>query len=116
MDWIGAYLEHKPFFDEMAKAMQKAGHRVGIITGEREFDPYNGADKKPQILQSLGFVPDFLKLWGQNETIGNGGLWKAQKMDEEDVYVHFDDDAKDIKYFTSRWVMKTMYNADQSKF
>lgn len=108
-DWIGAYLEHKVVFDEMAKSMQLAGHKVGIITGERE-------KRKPQIMETLGFPPDFMCLWTDEEFIVNGNHWKAVKLDENNVDLYFDDDANSVKKFTSRWVVKTLNNADIRKF
>ncbi len=108
-DWIGTYTEHKPFFDAMAIAMQKEGHQVGIITGEREA-------RRPEIERSLGFVPDFFNLWGDYETIANGALWKCQRMDEQDVYMHYDDEASSMKLFTERWIVKTLNSADKGKF
>jgi len=109
IDLDGTFKEHEPFFNEFAKAMQFTGHRVGIITGERE-------SKRPEILQALGFVPDFLHLWPQEEAISNGNLWKCERMDEEDVTLHFDDDAREMKRYTDRWIMKTLNSSDQNKF
>ena len=118
--WVGAYLEHKDFFDEMANAMQAKGHRVGIIAGEREKHADNSGrrviDQRAIVEQSLGFKPDFVVLWGETETIANTNLWKAQKMDEQDSLLHFDDDAKEIKRYTERWVVKTMNNDNKDKF
>lgn len=115
-DLVGCYFEHKEFFDILANALQHAGHRVGIITGEREKDPYTGEDYKEKILPQLGFKPDFFHVWGAIETIVNGNSWKAHKMHQEGVAVHFDDDAKEIKRYTDLWVIKTMTNADPKKF
>lgn len=115
-DYGGCYPEHKLFFDEMARSMQAKGHRVGIITGERELDPYTGASIKQKIMADLGFTPDFFHMWGAYETIGSGDLWKCQKMDAEDVYLHFDDDAATMKKYTDRWVVKVLNSADTKKF
>lgn len=109
IDFAGCYEEYKPFFDEMALAMQAKGHKVGIITGEREA-------KKDFIRSRLGFEPDFWALWGEYITIGNGNLWKAQRMDEFDVWVHFDDDAGEIKKYTDRWVFKSLNSGQPNKF
>lgn len=116
IDLIGTYYEHKEFFDEMAHAMQKAGHRVGIITGEREKDPYTGMDNRERFLRELGFKPDFFYLWGPNETIANGDLWKAQRMELEGVALHFDDDATGMKKYSDLWIVKTMNSAQRNKF
>lgn len=116
IDYAGCYTEHKIFFDEFAKAMQKAGHRVGIITGERERDPFSGADLKEQMKKQLGFTPDFMHLWGAVETIANNNLWKCQKMDYEDVLVHFDDDAAEMKKYTGRWILKSLNSSQIKKF
>ena len=101
MAWGGCYLEHREYFDAMAASMQAAGHKVGILTGERE-------SKKPQILGSLGFTPDFVILWGEFEVIVGGAQWKAQKMIDNQIGMHYDSDATDIKRWTDLWVVKTM--------
>lgn len=115
-----AYLEHKPFLDELAVLFQKAGHRVGIITGVREKEAdlqrMREIDKRKEITEALGFKADFMHLWGESEAIANGSLWKCEKMDAEDVLVHFDDDATDMKKFTDRWIMKTLNNGNLAKF
>lgn len=112
----GCYFEHKQFFDEMALGLQARGHRVGIITGIREVDPFTSEKHKEVLLSQLGFKPDFVKMWGANESIANGNLWKAMKMDEEDVLLHFDDDAKEIKRYTGRWVLKSLNSGQLNKF
>ena len=109
IDWVGAYLEYKPFFDAMAVAMKKEGHQIGIITGERE-------NRRQEIANSLGFEPDFIYLWGEFESIANGNLWKCSKLDQEDVYVHFDDDATELKKYTGRWVLKSLNSGESKKF
>lgn len=119
IDYHGTYLEHPAFFDAMANSMQMAGHRVGIITGvrEKEYDENNRlVSRREEILRHLGFVPDFLHLWGENETIANGNIWKIHRMIEEDVEVHFDDDAREMKKLTTRQVIKTMCVGEQEKF
>lgn len=109
IDWGGCYLEHKEFFDSMAVSMQAQGHEVGIITGERE-------SKKNQILGSLGFNPNFVILWGEFETIVGGAQWKAQKMIDNQIGMHFDDDAKEIKRWTDLWVVKVYNTGEPRKF
>lgn len=112
IDYEHSYRDHKQFFDALAVSLQATGNRVGIITGMREKGVYreNEEDIKAKMLSELGFKPDFVCMWGQNESIGNGGLWKAQRMDDENVLVHFDVDAVAIKRFTGRWVIKTFTN------
>lgn len=112
----GCYWEHKIFFDEMAKGMQKQGHQVGVITGERETDPFSGKDNRAEILKNLGFKPDFLYLWGHNETIANGNLWIVERMIKEDVYLHFSPNARELKKYTDRWVVKTLDSGQMRKF
>jgi hypothetical protein len=98
IDWNGCYMEHKEYFDEMAKALQKAGHQVGILTGERERDPYDKRkSKRDEIMKDIGFAPDFVYLWGEYETIANGNMWKAERMVENEIMVHYDDDAAELK-------------------
>lgn len=109
IDWGGCYLEHREFFDAMAISMQRAGHRVGIITGEREH-------KKPQIEGSLGFKPDFLELWPELADITNGMKWKVDKFNQHAISLHFDDDATDLKKYTSMWIVKVMNSSKVNKF
>lgn len=119
-DFFGAYLEHKPVFDEMARSMQSHGHRAGIIAGlrEKEFDQTSRRviDNMARIKDSLGFIPNFIYLWGENETIGNGSLWKCYKLDDEDVYMHFDSNALELKKYTPRWIVKTLDSGQPKKF
>lgn len=107
--WGGCYLEHKEYFDAMATSMQETGHKVGILTGERE-------SKKSQIVGSLGFTPDFVILWGEFEVIVGGAQWKAQKMHDHTIGMHFDPDATEMKRWTDLWVVKTMDRNQQKKF
>lgn len=108
-DWGGCYLEHRSFFDVMAHALQAAGHKVGIITGERD-------TKKVVIVSSLGFKPDFISLWGEYESIANGNLWKCKAMDKHNVTTHFDDDATEMKRYTSRGIIKVLNSGEPKKF
>jgi hypothetical protein len=108
-DYDGCYKEHKSFFDDMANAMQKAGHRVGMVTGEREA-------KREFLMGQLGFKPDFMRLWGDFETISSGAQWKIERLAEEEVNVHFDDDATELKRYTAGWIIKTMHSAAPNKF
>lgn len=109
IDFEGTYNRYKEFFDAMANAMQKEGHKVGIIAGMRE-------SRKDFILGQLGFKPDFIYLWGEFETIVNADGWKADKMKEEGVAVHFDVDARNMKLFTDLWVFKSYDPAQPRKF
>ena len=115
-DLEGCYWEHKVFFDDMAKGMQKLGHKVGIIAGERAIDPFSGKDRVEELKKDLGFKPDFIHLWGENETISNGNLWKVEKIVQEEVLVHFDDDATELKKYTDRWIIKTLNSGELGKF
>lgn len=109
IDYLGCYTEHKEFFDVMSAAMQAAGHRVGIITGERE-------KKRGEIEHNLGFKPDFVHLWADDEFIVNGSQWKADRMNSEEVQLHFDDDGTHMKQWTNLWVVKTLNSSDPRKF
>jgi len=118
-DYNGCYREHKEYFDIMANALQKAGHEVGMLTGlrEKEYDYNNNLrDNKKDMIDNLGFKPDFAIVWGENETISNGALWIAQKIMSENIQVHYDDDATEIKKYTDRWIIKTMNNGEMDKF
>lgn len=108
-DYEGCYLEHKEFFDELAKAMQSRGHEVGFITGIREAEI-------PAMSERVGFTPNFTRVWGDYESIGNANAWKAENIHKLGVWVHFDDDATEIKKYTDRWILKTMNNAQMEKF
>lgn len=119
LEFDGCYTEHKLFFDAMAKGLQAQGHRIGIITGRRikEYDYTNKLTENDKVIKEfLGFEPDFMYLWGENETIGNGALWRCQKMDQENVLIHFSPDGTDLKKYTDRWVVKTMDSGQQKKF
>lgn len=119
MDFRGCYLEHKEFFDLMAIAMQSKGHKVGIIAGirEKEYDMRNVLhDYKKEITDTLGFKPDFMHLWGESETISNGSKWKISKMVQEEVNIHFDSDATEIKKYTTGSIIKTMDSGQKGKF
>ena len=109
IDIGGCYNEHKEYFDVMAIAMQAQGHRVGIITGERE-------QRRAEILANLGFKPDFMHLWGEFETIINGNNWKVARLLQEGVAVHYDDDATEMKRYTDLWIIKVMNSGDKNKF
>lgn len=119
LDYHGTYTEHKEFFDELAKGFQSRGHRVGIITGvrEKEYDERNRLrNRREEMLQSLGFTPDFVCIWGEAETIANGNVWKVERMIEQEVLIHFDDDARELKKYTDRWIIKTLNSGEQDKF
>lgn len=115
-DYHGCYLEHKEFFDIMAIALQTLNHKVGIITGVRDKDPFTNVDNKQEILNNLGFKPDFIHMWGQNETISNAEQWKVARLSQEEVNVHFDDDASLLKRWTTGQIIKTMNSNDPKKF
>ena len=116
LDYSATYLPYKEFFDEMAKAMQKTGHKVGIIAGDRERDPFSGEDLKEKLLANLGFKPDFCHMWGSTESIANGSIWKVEKMIQEQVLVHFDSDATQLKRYTDLWIFKVMDPGQKGKF
>lgn len=106
---LNTYKEYRLFFDTLADAMQKQGHSVGIITGHRETE-------REKIMEELYFEPDFMYLWGETETIANANLWKCEKMDQEDVFVHFDEEARELKRYTDRWVFKSLNSSQPDKF
>lgn len=119
LEFDGCYVEHKQFFDAMAQGLQAVGHKVGIITSKRikEYDYNNNMTENDKVInEALGFKPDFMYLWGENETIANGALWKCRKMDQENVTLHFGPDATEMKRYTDRWVVKTMDSGQVKKF
>lgn len=99
IDYYGAYVEYKQFFDEFARAMQARDHEVGILSGVRASEA-----KKFK----LGFVPNFVRTWTDDEIITNANMWLAQSIHDLDIMVHFDDDAKELKKWTDRLIMKTL--------
>lgn len=103
------YHEHKIFFDEMAVGMQSVGHQIGFVSGMREHE-------RVRINREAGFKPDFVTLWGEEETIANGNLWKCKRLDELDVLVHFDPDASELKKYTGRWIIKVLNSGQPAKF
>lgn len=101
------YDRYKEFYDVFATSMQQQGHKVGIISGNRE-------QERVKIERRLQFKPDFMHLWGEFETISNGSKWKIEKMEQEGVLVHFDEEATELKKFTDRWIFKS-FNPDNWK-
>ena len=116
LEFLGCYHAHKEFFDAMAEGLQKQGHRVGIISPLREKDPYTGEDTRARVMRELGFKPDFVHLWGYNESISNGDQWTCQRMEDENIYIHFGPNGSTLKRWTTRACMKTMDNAAINKF
>ena len=116
LDYSGTYVHYKDFFDEMARGLQKLGHKVGIISADREVDPFNGEDLRAKMLNNLGFKPDFVHIWGATETISNGNIWKVEKIIQEQVMVHFDSDARELKKYSDRWIFKVMVPGQEGKF
>lgn len=117
-DW-DSYKNYKLFIDSIADSLQESGHRIGVIASlrEKEFNNQNQlVDNRELILRELPFQPDFIHLWGETETIANANLWKAQKLDQEDVYFHFDPDATELKKYTDRWIFKTLSSTNPNKF
>lgn len=116
--FAGCYHEHSDFFNDMAKAMQAHGHRVGIITGGVR----DGSKDQPHVytkdemMKQIGFTPDFVYVWGQFETISNGNIWKVERIEYENVDIHFDDDATEMKKYTSRRILKVMNSGQLNKF
>jgi hypothetical protein len=102
-----SYVRYPEFYNELAHSMQARGNRVGVISGNRETE-------RGKIERALGFKPNFMHLWGEFETISNGSKWKIEKMIQEEVLVHFDEEATELKKFTNLWVFKS-YNPDAPK-
>ena len=88
-DLDGTYFEYPETFDSLAEMLQGSGHEVGILTNRPEED------------LDLGFEPDFTFFLGLHEddySVDERCMEKAQKMMEEDIEIHYDDEAE---YFPS---------------
>lgn len=98
-----SYHQYPDFFD----ALYNANFDLGLIEGTRKskFD-----------MSLIKFEPSFVHLWTDDEFIINASSWKCEKLDLEDVYLHFDVDASELKKFTQRRIVKTLNPADWRKF
>lgn len=88
IDLDGTYLEYPDMFDEMAAVLQMSGHEVGILSNRND-------DEESHV--ELGFEPDFEFYLSQDETEFTDyerAQGKLDKMVEEDIDIHYDDEAE----------------------
>jgi len=87
IDFDGTLWQHQDFFATLMKAMQAAGHEVGILTGHHmktKSDDIN-------LMLSRGFVePDFY-IGRPNDSEEHGGTFKPRMIKEHSIDYHFDD-------------------------
>ena len=102
-DLDGTFYAAPAVFAALGIALQKDGHRVGILTGHGFRSEVSDRAK----LLEFGFSPNFY--YGRND--GEVSLdvlqWKASKLEAQLIDVHVDDDADGIGKFTSRFMLKT---------
>jgi hypothetical protein len=97
IDLDGSFFAHPEFFTELATALQKAGHQVGVMTGRMKKTQEN--DKKE--VESYGFKPDFF--YNRLDTAkGTPSMrFKAATMRGAGIDAHFDDEGDEISKRTN---------------
>ena len=87
LDYDGTIWQHQEFFKAFIKAMQAAGHKVGMLTAHRP----ETKDKDIALMVARGFSrPDFYI--GRPSGTGMGiGAYKAKMIEENNIDYHFDD-------------------------
>jgi len=87
-DVDGTYSEYQDEFDSLALMLQQSGHEVGFLTGRDEEESPIEKDFE------LGFEPNFTYYLGldPDETSDSRCMAKAQKMMEEGIDCHYDDE------------------------
>ena len=115
IDFDGTFWENVAFFGEMGRAMQTAGHQVGILTGHSaEIEP----EDRRLLLARCNFTPDFFLNRDETALLQEVREWKAGIIDREGINVHFDDDASVMQKFLkgSAFLIKTRSKSEAGKF
>ncbi len=87
LDFDGTTWQHQEFFKAFMRAMQAAGHQVGMLTGHHE----HSKDKDIKLMMSRGFPkPDFW-IGRPNGTRWQGGSYKPRMIEKHNIDYHFDD-------------------------
>ena len=87
LDFDGTTWQHQEFFIAFMKAMQAAGHQVGMLTGHKE----NIKERDIDLMLKRGFPkPDFW-LGRPNDASIHGGSFKPRMIEEHNIDYHFDD-------------------------
>ena len=102
-DLDGTFYAAPVVFAALGIALQKDGHRVGILTGHGFRSEASDRAK----LLVFGFSPNFYYGRNDGEVSEDVMQWKASKLEGESIDVHVDDDADGIGKFTSRFMLKT---------
>ena len=86
IDLDGCLWHHQTFFREFMRAMQAAGHQVGILTSHKNI--HEPADRA--LLEKRGFpAPDFYI--GRTNGIKNYAAYKAHIILASGIDLHFED-------------------------
>lgn len=90
IDYDGTLWSHMNFFRHFMRAMQEAGHQVGMLTGHK--DQNGNRERDIKLMVDRGFPkPDFW--FGRTEEYWplNGSIYKSMVILREGIDVHFDD-------------------------
>ena len=93
IDLDGTLWAHMDFFRNFMKAIQLQNHKVGILTGHNLENKQHDIDK---MIANRFPIPDFYygKETDQDKAT-NGAYFKARKIKEENIDIHFDDNDYD---------------------
>lgn len=87
-DLDGVCYERSAVFAAIARALQSAGHEVGIVCGHR----HESGDEILDKLEGLGFpLMDFYFGRRPEDTDKNGAVRKSQVIADYEIDLHFDD-------------------------
>ena len=86
LDLDGTAYAHMRFFREFMKAMQAAGHQVGILTGHEQ----RCAENDMAFLDAHGFNPDFYIGKGPDDS-PHGPVMKSKAIADHGIDYYFDD-------------------------
>jgi len=87
LDIDGTMLTNPKFFEAFFKAMQGAGHKVGILS----YRPIEEKEKIISVLESDGIKPDFVILKPDSLKNMSPGIYKGTVCSEGKVDALFDD-------------------------
>jgi hypothetical protein len=115
IDLDGTWLAHPEVFGPLARALEQAGHTVGILTGHRPEQAaadhaWFVAHQQPwpawRIYCDYQWTPTELAIVQQQGTVQAVGAWKARMLATHQVDLHIDDMAHTIRpYLTSATVV-----------
>lgn len=87
IDYDGTLWQHQEFFGAFMRAMQAAGHLVGMLTGHHQ----HSEDKDIDLMLSRGLPrPDFY-IGRPDGSHWHGGSYKPRMIEKHNIDYHFDD-------------------------